>query len=106
MDVLYNDCNAERAPELIASVKPHAYKAFMTKATAPGWADAAYDGKRVYVHTLDDHCNPSWLQDLWLEKSKVKWDVVDFQTGHMPFVSQPEKLAEQIIKAVKSFSTK
>lgn len=30
-------------------------------------------------------------------------DVVDFQTGHMPFESKPHELAAQIIKSVKGF---
>lgn len=82
---------------------PHASLAFETKASAPAWADSAFDGRRVYVRTLLDCCNPSVLQDMWLEKSKVQWEVVDFETGHMPFESQPQQLAEQIIKSAKSF---
>lgn len=103
MDILYNDCNPARAEELISSVIPHAYAAFETKATAPAWADTAFDGRRAYVRTLDDCCNPTSVQDAWIEKTKVKWDVVNFKSGHMPFVSQPEALAAEIVKFTKSF---
>ncbi|KAH9908175.1 alpha/beta-hydrolase [Xylariomycetidae sp. FL2044] len=103
MDVLYNDCDVALAPTLEASMKPHALRAFETEATAPAWGDPNFDGRRAYVRTLDDCCNPSWLQDSWLEKSKVQWDVVDFKTGHMPFVSQPKELAAQISKFVDGF---
>ncbi|KAI1460139.1 hypothetical protein F4805DRAFT_418259 [Annulohypoxylon moriforme] len=82
---------------------PHALLAFETKASAPAWADAGFDGRRAYMRTLSDCCNPTSLQDLWLEKSKVKWDIVNFETGHMPFVSQPEALAAQIVKFVNNF---
>ena len=103
MDVLYKDCDAAHAPELEGSMKPHAHLAFETEPTAPAWADKAFDGRRTYVRTLQDCCNPAFLQDAWLEKSKVDWDVVDFKTGHMPFVSKPKALAEQFIKSTKNF---
>lgn len=103
MDILYNDCDNSLAPKLESSMKPHAHLAFETKPTAPAWADRGFDKRRTYVRTLKDCCNPSSLQDMWLEKSKVEWDVIDFETGHMPFVSQPEALAKQLISSTKRF---
>ncbi|KAI1370591.1 alpha/beta-hydrolase [Hypoxylon crocopeplum] len=103
MDILYNDCGPVLAPELENSMKLHALMAFETKSSAPAWADKGFDGRRAYVRTLDDCCNPRFVQDLWLEKTNVKWDVVDFNTGHMPFVSQPEAFATQIVKFVDGF---
>ncbi|KAI1204850.1 alpha/beta-hydrolase [Annulohypoxylon truncatum] len=104
MDVLYNDCDRALAPELEKHMNPHALMAFETKAGAPAWADAGFDGRRAYVRTIVDCCNPVGIQDSWIGKSKVKWDVVDFKTGHMPFISQPQTLATQIVKFVDSFT--
>ncbi|KXX73310.1 Pyrethroid hydrolase [Madurella mycetomatis] len=104
MDILYNDCDAGLAPELDSAMRPHALLAFETKPSAPAWADRGFDGRRAYVRTLDDCCSLPFLQDMCLEKTKVKWDVVDFKTGHMPFVSQPEALAAQIVKWVNGFA--
>ncbi|KAJ5260998.1 hypothetical protein N7478_011593 [Penicillium angulare] len=106
MDILYNDCDRALEPEFNKLMLPHALRAFETPATAPAWAEQAFDGRRAYVRTLDDCCNPSSLQDLWLEKTKVEWEVVDFKTGHMPFVSQPEALAAQIEKFIDGFVAK
>ncbi|KAJ5094155.1 alpha/beta-hydrolase [Penicillium angulare] len=106
MDILYNDCDRALEPALDKLMQPHGLRAFETPATGPAWAESAYDGRRAYVRTLDDCCNPSVLQDIWLEKSKVEWDVVDFKTGHMPFVSQPQALAEQITKFIDGFVAK
>ncbi|CAG8241846.1 unnamed protein product [Penicillium salamii] len=106
MEILYNDCDRALEPELGKQMQPHALRAFETPATAPAWAESAFDGRRAYVRTLDDCCNPSSLQDIWLEKSKVEWQVVDFKTGHMPFVSQPKALAEQITKFIDGFIAK
>lgn len=103
MDVLYNDCDPTLAPKLGKYMNPHALLAFESTTTAPGWADEGFNGRRVYVRTLDDCCNPAWLQDRWLHKSGVKWSVVDLKTGHMPFESQPEILAEEVIRSVTEF---
>ncbi|KAK8087235.1 alpha/beta-hydrolase [Apiospora phragmitis] len=104
MDILYNDCDASQAAALGQAMAPHANLAFETKPSAPGWADAGFDaGRRVYVRTRDDCCNPASLQDVWLAKSQVRWEVVDFQSGHMPFVSRPEALAAQIVTSVRGF---
>jgi hypothetical protein len=100
MDILYNDLDPKLEPELSHYMQPHALRAFESKPSAPAWADEGFDGRRLYIRTLDDNCNPKVLQDLWIEKSKVKWDVVDFKSGHMPFESQPEALAEHIVKFV------
>ncbi|KAI1157676.1 Alpha/Beta hydrolase protein [Nemania serpens] len=98
MDILYNDCQPD--PELDNSMTPHALQAFETKASAPAWQDQGFDGCRVYIRTVNDCCNPAALQDAWIEKSGVNWNVVNFETGHMPFVSQPEALAAQVVKLV------
>jgi hypothetical protein len=103
MDILYNDCDSALTSELESHMCPHANLAFETKASAPAWADHAFNSKRVYIRTQLDCCNPPVLQDMWLQKSNVQWDVVNFQTGHMPFESKPEQLAVQIIKSAKSF---
>lgn len=105
MEILYNDQDASREAELAAFMQPHAVAAFETKPSAPAWADAAFDGRRAYVRTLDDNCNPYPLQNIWIEKSKVKWDVVDFKSGHMPFESKPEELAVHIVKFVEGFQS-
>ncbi|KAI0147319.1 Alpha/Beta hydrolase protein [Xylariaceae sp. FL1272] len=99
MDILYNDC--EPSAELETSVKKHALNAFETKPSAPGWKDKGYDGRRMYIRTLEDRCNPVSLQNQWIEKSGVKWEVVDFDTGHMPFISQPQPLADRIVMFVR-----
>lgn len=82
---------------------PHAYAAFETKSTAPAWADPGFDGRRAYVRTSDDRCNPAFVQDLWRERTGVHCDVAELETGHMPFVSQPKELAVEIVKFIESF---
>ncbi|RWA03735.1 hypothetical protein EKO27_g11370 [Xylaria grammica] len=98
MEILFNDCKPD--PELEKSVLPHALRAFETKASAPAWRDKGFDGRRTYIRTANDNCNPLPQQDAWIKKSGVKWNIVNFETGHMPFVSQPEALGAEIVKFV------
>ncbi|KAH8892199.1 alpha/beta-hydrolase [Thozetella sp. PMI_491] len=99
-DILYNDCDPILALKFASTALPHALLAFETKPTAPAWADKGFDGRRAYIRTLKDCCNPVSLQDTWLEKSKVVWNIFDFDTGHMPFASQPEALAAKIVEFI------
>jgi hypothetical protein len=84
-------------------MNPHALLAFESPATAPAWADKAFEGRRAYIRTLDDCCNPPFLQDAWIKKTKVHWNVVDIKSGHMPFESQPELLSKKIVDLMNGF---
>ncbi|KAJ4407287.1 hypothetical protein N0V82_009956 [Gnomoniopsis sp. IMI 355080] len=98
--VLYNDCNPSMIPALEKTMCPHALLAFETKPSSPAWADSGFEKRRAYVRTENDACNPAFLQDIWLEKSKVGWAIIELKTGHMPFVSDPEELAAHIVRFV------
>ncbi|KAI1428108.1 Alpha/Beta hydrolase protein [Xylaria sp. FL1777] len=97
-EILYNDIVFD--PELDKFMNPHALLAFETKATAPAWQDKGFDGRRTYIRTAKDNCNPPFIQDGWIKKSAVEWNIVHFDTGHMPFVSQPEAVAAEVVKFV------
>lgn len=75
-------------------MKPHALAAFETPATAPAWAESAFDGRRAFIRTIDDQCNPLFLQDTWLKKAGVTWETVDMKSSHCPFISRPEEVAK------------
>ncbi|KAI1267980.1 Alpha/Beta hydrolase protein [Xylariaceae sp. FL1019] len=97
-EVFYNDCEPD--PMLDKYVYPHALKAFETKAPAPAWKDPGFEKRILYIRTGKDQCNPPFLQNLWIEKSGVEWKIVDIDTGHMPFVSQPEECAKHVVHFV------
>lgn len=99
--VLCNDCDPAHATELSRGMVPHAYAAFETKSMAPAGADQGFDGRRAYVRTLDDCCNPVFVQDLWRERTGFHWDVAEMKTGHMTSISQPKELAVEIVKFIE-----
>lgn len=62
-----------------------------------------YDRRKVYIHTSKDETLPPFAQDLYTEKSGVEWDVKRIETGHSPFLSQPERLSEMVVDVVRGF---
>jgi len=100
MQTLYADADITLAPALEAAMIPHALAAFETPAPAPAWAESAFDGRRAYIRTLDDQCNPLFIQDIWLEKSGVSWDIADLKTSHCPFISCPEEVVSNTLSFI------
>lgn len=82
---------------------PTALAAFETPQTAPAWAESGFDGHRAYIRTVNDQCNPSFLQDMWIQKSAVKWEVVDVMSGHCPFITRPEELTEVVLRVLSKW---
>lgn len=67
------------------------------------YADAAYNGRRVYLHTNQDHALPPFAQDMFVGDSGATWNVLKLDTGHSPFLSEPALLAGIIDENVKNF---
>lgn len=105
METLYNDMDQSLGPELVPTMVPQGYHSLETKATAPCWAEKGYQGRLAYVRTALDRVNPAFAQDLWLESTRVHWDVVSMETSHSPYVSQPERLSEHIVAFAQKFES-
>ncbi|CAI6334197.1 unnamed protein product [Periconia digitata] len=105
IETLYspNTVSQELVSQLEAAMTPTALAAFETPGPAPAWAESEFDGYRTYLRTVNDQCNPSFLQDMWIEKSGVAWDVVDLASGHCPFITQPEEVVEVCIRAIEKW---
>ncbi|KAF2873871.1 prolyl aminopeptidase-like protein [Massariosphaeria phaeospora] len=103
METLYGDADPALAPKLEDAMVPHALAAFETPATKPAWAESAFDGRRAYIRTLDDQCNPLFLQDMWIQKSGVEWTTADLKSSHCPFISKVEDVAAITIELIKKW---
>ncbi|KAF2726504.1 prolyl aminopeptidase-like protein [Polyplosphaeria fusca] len=106
IETLYspNPVPPELVPQLEAAMTPTALAAFETPESAPAWAESTFDGHRAYIRTVNDQCNPSFLQDMWIKKSGVKWDVVNMTSGHCPFITQPEEVNEVAIQVIRNWT--
>ena len=103
MQVLYGDADPSLASELEAGMIPTALAAFETPALAPAWAEEAFDGRRAYIRTLDDQCNPLFLQEAWIDKSGVKWDTTDLKSSHCPFISRPQEVVDSALQFIEKW---
>jgi hypothetical protein len=103
MDTLYNDVDPSHESKLQEGMIPHAHLAFETPAGPPAWAESGFDGRRAYIRTKNDQTNPFFLQNIWLDKSGVEWDIVDLETSHCPFISRPEETAKTAIGFIEKW---
>ncbi|KFY45988.1 hypothetical protein V494_00668 [Pseudogymnoascus sp. VKM F-4513 (FW-928)] len=102
--VFYADVPAPLASTLVASLLPQSLAAFESAAPAPAWAEPAFAGKIAFLKCSADVAVPPFLQDMFMEKSGVEWLVREVETGHSPWASRPEELAEIIGGWVEVFA--
>ena len=69
----------------------------------PAWASSLYDGRRVYLHTLQDKAIPYIGQTSMVQNSGVAWGVQTFNTSHSPFLSVPKGVCAGVVAAVEEF---
>ncbi|KFY02634.1 hypothetical protein O988_02010 [Pseudogymnoascus sp. VKM F-3808] len=98
--VLYADVPAPLAATLEASLLPHSLAAFDSAAPVPAWAESAFAGKIAFLKCSVDAALPTFVQDLFIEKSGVQWLVTEVEAGHSPWASRPKEVTG-IISRVK-----
>jgi hypothetical protein len=101
--VFFNDLNEEDAKAAISQLKLQAEPALSSPSGPPAWSDSVYDGKRAYIQAALDNGIPFVAQDAMVTYSGVKWDTIKLDTGHSPFLSQPEAVAEFVVDRLKAY---
>jgi len=91
------------ASEVAKQVGGQSLKSLSTASGKVYYGDTAYDGRRAYIHTSEDNALPPSAQDAFVAASGVAWDVKRLQTGHSPFLSQPEELAALVSRLADEF---
>ena len=79
-------------------------RAFDSPAPAMAWADPDFVGKIAYIRCMKDQALPPFLQDMFLEKSGVEWEVKDLEASHSPYASKPEELADILGELAQQFA--
>ncbi|KAK4956445.1 hypothetical protein LTR10_005970 [Elasticomyces elasticus] len=100
---LFNDTDPETAEELAKAHLPHAMQPLMTPVSAPLWTDPALDGRRAYFKTMRDKTFAPEVQQMFIEGSGVKWEVVEIDGGHEAFLTKPKLVADAVLKLAKSW---
>ncbi|KAL8822078.1 MAG: hypothetical protein Q9191_007182 [Dirinaria sp. TL-2023a] len=102
--VLFNDVPSSLATELAASLQPHAVLAFETPAPATSWKEPEYAGKLVFIKCMIDQALPSFLQDMFIEKSGVQWTVKEVDAGHSAWASRPDEIVNELQSLLLKFN--
>ena len=83
---------------MVRSLLPHATKALETPAPAPGWAEKAFEGKLAFLKCTKDAALPPSVQDMFVQRSRLKWIVEEVKASHTAYVSQPEKVVGMLVQ--------
>jgi hypothetical protein len=99
-EVFYNDLPAAIADTHTATLKPHSYLTLSSQLTVAPWKVIP----STYIVCANDMAIPLAGQEGMIAKAKelapTSFDVIErSDAGHSPFISQPEWLAEKLIKA-------
>lgn len=103
IETLFNDVDQDTAARLSAILLPHAALAFESPAPSQAWTETAYDGKRAFLRCTQDHALPTVVQDMFVQRSGVTWEVKDVDSGHEPYISHLREVCEAVIGYVGSF---
>ncbi len=61
---------------------------------------AAFDGvAKAYIRTIKDNAVSAPLQDMMIGRARIK-QIASLDTGHAPFITQPQAMADAIEKAM------
>ena len=84
-------------------VQSQSLLSFNTPSAQTYYGIAAYDNRRIYLHTNQDQALPPSIQDAFVAGSGAVWKVLKLDTSHSPFLSQPRRLAALLITNTKDF---
>lgn len=93
-EVFYADCSLWDATRAIARLVPEALAPRRTQASL---SDAFGSVRRAYVETLDDRAMPIGLQRS-MQADLPCDEVMSLPSGHSPFLSMPDRLAETLLR--------
>ena len=99
----YNDVPSALLPQLESELRGHSLKAWMEPLTAVGYADPSYQGRVAYVRTTKDYAFLPEVQTKMMAESGVEWIVREMETGHSPFVVEPERLASIMVEVAEGW---
>ncbi|WP_412540818.1 alpha/beta hydrolase [Longispora sp. K20-0274] len=87
--LFYSDADADVAAKAEARLQPQAAASFGQEVLATGWKTIP----STYVVTTQDQSVPTGMQREMLAKAGIT-DVVEFDSGHSPFLNHPARLAD------------
>lgn len=85
-------------------MQSHATLAFESPSPPQAWAEPDFAGRLAFLRCTLDQALPPFLQDMFVEKSGVKWTVKDVECGHSPWASKPAEVVQALEGFLKGFA--
>ncbi|KAH6887136.1 hypothetical protein B0T10DRAFT_516115 [Thelonectria olida] len=104
-ETFYKDWDEDLAAEMVKTLKGHSVKSMKSVASAIGWKEKDYDGRRAYIRCLEDNALPLVAQDAFVGNSGVDWLVKSLPTSHSPFLSRPDETSKIIQQLADEFQS-
>ena len=82
---------------------PHAMLAFESPAPPAAWAEPAYAGNLAFLRCTQDAALPTFLQDLFIQRSGVQWTVKDIEASHSAYASKTEEVVKLVEELARTF---
>jgi len=101
--IFYNDVPDQLAQWAASIFESHSLISVTDKSGPVGYQDTGYAGRLAYIRTEDDKAIPVAGQDAMMQGSGVNFTVEKYETGHSPFLSHPDMLADTLDKLAQSF---
>ena len=70
-----------------------------TPVLPPLWAEAALDGRRIWLKAMLDGTFPPEAAQAFIDGSGVQWEIVEREVGHCGCTTRPAAVAEVILEA-------
>ena len=103
---LFADVDPSVAAALDSHLSAHAMKAFESPAPPAAWAEPEFTGRIAFLRCTQDQALPSFLQDMFTEKSGFEWLIKDIAASHSPYASKPAETAQIVAGWADDFSQK
>lgn len=103
IETLFNDVDKDTASRLSASLVPHAILAFESPAPRPALVEPAYEEERAFLRCTRDQALPIVVQDMFVQRNGVNWDIRNLDAGHSPYINQSKEFFQAIIGLAASF---
>ncbi|KAL6721255.1 hypothetical protein ACLMJK_000357 [Lecanora helva] len=101
---LFEDIDPRRATQLAQYLSPHAMEAFESPAPLAAWAESDFSGRLAFLRCTEDQALPTFLQDMFTDKSGAKWKVKDIKSSHSPWASKPDETVEIVLDCAADFT--
>lgn len=102
-EVFYHDVPSGKASAAVDNLKIHSQAALSSPSPPSAWGSEVYNNRRGYIRATDDRTILPIAQEMMVKFSGVEWNIREINTGHSPFLTRPQELADIVFDMIATF---